>query len=102
YGNLLKEGIEIYEHQPSMMHAKVILIDKNWVSIGSSNFDPRSFFRNDELNISQTDRQFAEQIEEFFINGFSQSLLVSKDKWRRRSLWEKLIGRFWLLFYWQL
>ncbi|NES03827.1 MAG: cardiolipin synthase B [Okeania sp. SIO2F4] len=102
YGNLLKEGIEIYEHQPSMMHAKVILIDRNWVSIGSSNFDPRSFFRNDELNISQIDRKFAQQIEEFFINGFSQSLLVSKNQWRRRSLWEKLIGRFWLLFYWQL
>ncbi|MGB3509440.1 MAG: phospholipase D-like domain-containing protein [Microcoleaceae cyanobacterium] len=102
YGNLLKGGIEIYEHQPSMMHAKIILVDKNWVSIGSSNFDPRSFFRNDELNISQLDRQFARQIEEFFIHGFSQSLLISKNQLRRRKLWERIVGRFWLLFYWQL
>lgn len=102
YGNLIREGIEIYEHQPSMMHAKIILIDQQWVSIGSSNFDPRSFFRNDELNISQTDRQFAQQIEQFFILGFSQSLLISKHQWRRRKLWERIVGRFWLLFYWQL
>lgn len=102
YGNLLEGGVEIYEYQPSMMHAKTMLVDDEWISVGSSNLDPRSFFRNDELNISMKDGLLSEQLEKFFLYGFSRSLLLTKHQWRRRSFKERIIGRLWLIFYWQL
>lgn len=102
YDNLLTGGIEIYEHQPSMMHAKIMLIDDNWFSLGSANFDPRSFFHNDELNLSTSDEHLSQQIERFFLEAFARSYCVSRRDWQRRKLWERLIGRFWLLFYWHL
>lgn len=102
YGNLLHAGIKIYEYQPSMMHAKLILIDNHWVSFGSANFDPRSFFQNDELNFSLSDRQFAQRIEQFLLEAFFHSRILSFKSWQQRFWWQRLSGRFWLLFYWQL
>ena len=59
-----------------MMHAKAMLIDDCWVSIGSANFDPRSFFHNDELNLLITEHTLIKRIEDFFVDGFwSQSII---------------------------
>jgi cardiolipin synthase len=102
YRSLLEGGVEIYEYQPSMMHAKALMVDGEWVSLGSSNLDPRSFFRNDELNISMTDGLLSKQMEQFFEYAFSKSLLVTKHQWRRRSLRQRTIGKLGLIFYWQL
>ncbi|MGQ4647239.1 phospholipase D-like domain-containing protein [Lyngbya aestuarii] len=102
YGYLLSGGVEIHEYQPSMMHAKVILVDDSWVSIGSANLDPRSFFRNDELNLFTAQEQLFPKIERFFLDAFSKSCRVNYTDWQRRSFWEQLKGRFFLLFYWQL
>lgn len=102
YPKLLKAGIEIYEYQPSMMHAKCLLIDDDWVSLGSANLDSRSLFHNDELNISTSDRYLFPQIEKFFLDAFVNSRLVSKRDLRHRSLQEHLIGSLTLLFRWYL
>ncbi len=102
YGPLLSVGIPIYEYQPSMLHAKALLIDEDWVSLGSANFDPRSFFENEELNVSLSDRFLAQQVEHFFQQAFVKSHLVEYLQWQKRSLSNRLMGRFWLLFYWQL
>ncbi|MDY7020760.1 MAG: phospholipase D-like domain-containing protein [Cyanobacteriota bacterium] len=102
YGQLLKSGIEIYEHKPSMMHAKLVLVDQHWVSLGSANFDPRSFFQNDELNLSIASFDLIKQIESFFLEAFQNSNFVNLRDWKRRSILQRLIARFWLLFYWQL
>jgi len=102
YPYLLKGGIEIYEYKPSMMHAKVLLIDDEWVSMGSANFDPRSFFQNEELNLSLRDRYLAEHMESLFLEGFEKSYLVNWKDWKKRPFKERAIGRFSLLFYWQL
>jgi cardiolipin synthase len=56
YDRLLSMGIEIYEYQPTMMHAKVIVVDGEWSMFGSANFDNRSLELNDELNVAVTDR----------------------------------------------
>lgn len=66
YRDLLAAGIEIYEYQPSMMHAKALLLDNCWLSTGSANFDPRSFFHNDELDISTSDIRLVKQVEKYF------------------------------------
>lgn len=102
YGSLLKGGIKIYEYQPSMMHAKVAILDGHVITIGSANLDPRSFFRNDEFSLSAIDGQLSQEITNFFQDAFAYSLEINQNEWLRRSLWQRLIGRFWLLFYLQL
>lgn len=102
YSRLLTTGIEIYEYQPSMMHAKVLLIDQNWVSTGSANFDPRSFFHNDELHLSISEPELVNQVEHFFVSAFANSHLVSWVDWRTRSTRNRMLGRLVLLFRRQL
>ncbi|HEY9644733.1 MAG TPA: phospholipase D-like domain-containing protein, partial [Chroococcidiopsis sp.] len=98
YGDLLTAGISLYEYQPSMMHAKLILLDDQWVSLGSANFDPRSFFHNDELNFSSNEPNLLQKVESVFELAFSQSRLVKLQEWQRRSPLQRLAGRVGLLF----
>src|SRR5207244_1341234 len=58
---ILEAGAEIYEYQPTMFHCKVLVVDGLWVSVGSTNFDTRSFRLNDEANLNFYDRAFAER-----------------------------------------
>ncbi len=102
YCDLLAAGIEIYEYQPSMMHAKALLLDDRWVSTGSANFDPRSLFHNDELDISTTQLQLIKNIEKLFTNGFSKSKLISLADWRQRPTWQRILARIVLFFQSQL
>ena len=64
YGPLLKSGIEIYELDSAVLHAKVLLIDESWTMVGSANMDPRSFHRNYELNVVVDSRDFGSQVTE--------------------------------------
>ena len=98
YGPLLKAGIKICEHQPSMLHAKFVLVDDDWVSTGSANFDPRSYFHNDELNISGTYPELAEKIEQFFLDTLANSYCLTYADWQNRSRLEKIQGQGALLF----
>ncbi|MEO1295724.1 MAG: phospholipase D-like domain-containing protein, partial [Cyanobacteria bacterium J06636_16] len=102
YEPLLQQGIKIHEYQPSMMHGKILLVDDQWVSLGSANLDPRSFFHNDELNVCVSDRGLTQQVEDFFLQGFSNSELVQFQSWQRRPIKERLIGHLANLVYWQL
>ncbi|WP_088889318.1 phospholipase D-like domain-containing protein [Leptolyngbya ohadii] len=102
YQHLLPAGISIYEHQPSMIHAKLVLVDHDWISFGSANFDPRSFYHNDELNLAWFDPDFAPTIEEFFLETFEKSDRIEWSSWRKRPWWQKWIGRCFLLLRWQL
>jgi cardiolipin synthase len=102
YKPLLQQGIKIHEYQPSMMHAKILLVDDQWVSVGSANLDPRSFFHNDELNLCVGDRNLTEQVENFFKQKFNDSELVQFQTWKNRPVKERLIGRLANLMYWQL
>jgi len=97
YRTLLEAGVEIYEYHPSMMHAKAILVDNDWVSFGSANFDPRSLFLNDELNFSLGDRQLITHIETFFKGAFENSNFIDRASWKKRPLWQQAIGRLGLL-----
>ncbi|NMF82016.1 cardiolipin synthase B [Nodosilinea sp. P-1105] len=98
YGDLLQAGIEVCEYQPSMMHAKFILVDADWVSTGSANFDPRSYFHNDELNISGPYPQLSDAVEQFFLNAMDNSRCLSYPEWQNRPWTEKLTGQVALIF----
>jgi cardiolipin synthase len=59
WGDLLRAGVAIHEFQPTMFHCKVLVVDGLWVSVGSTNFDTRSFDLNDEANLNIVDADFA-------------------------------------------
>ncbi len=91
WGRLLEAGIEIYEFQPTMYHCKVMVIDGLWVSVGSTNFDNRSFRLNDEANLNALDRDLAERHTLAFEEDKRRSKQVTLEEWRNRPLREKLI-----------
>jgi cardiolipin synthase len=71
--HLLRGGAEIFEYQPSMIHAKLMTVDHQWCVVGSTNFDHRSFALNDEVNLAVLDHGLATVIEEDFDDDLKQS-----------------------------
>jgi cardiolipin synthase len=98
YGDLLQAGARIFEYQPSMIHAKITLIDGLWSVAGSTNFDSRSFALNDEVNVAIRDSGVAQRFEQDFRNDLEVSRRISYDEWKHRPIWERLQERLgWLL-----
>jgi cardiolipin synthase len=89
YGDLLKAGAQIYEYEPAMIHAKVMIIDGMWSVVGSTNFDNRSFGLNDEVNLAGFDKRLAERLQEDFARDMAESHAVTYDEWKRRSVFER-------------
>ncbi len=97
YEELLAAGIQICEYQPSMMHAKLALVDSSWVSTGSANFDPRSYFHNDELNISTQKPELIENVASFFEDAIAKSHCLTYAEWQQRPLTERVMGQLGLI-----
>ncbi|MEM5424568.1 MULTISPECIES: cardiolipin synthase [Paraburkholderia] len=91
WGDLLAAGVEMYEYQPTMFHCKLIVVDEYLVSVGSTNFDSRSFKLNDEANLNIYDRDFARQQTAIFDADAALAKRITLEDWRRRSLREKLL-----------
>lgn len=91
WGRLLEAGAEIYEFQPAMYHCKVMIVDERFVSVGSTNFDNRSFAVNDEANLNVLDAAFARRQVEIFEADLAQSRRISYDEWRSRPWRERLV-----------
>jgi cardiolipin synthase A/B len=98
WGPILKAGAELYEFQPTMYHCKVLVVDGLWVSVGSTNFDERSFRLNDEANLNVYDRDFAARQRADFEADIARSRRVTYEEWAGRPWTEKAIERFWSLF----
>jgi cardiolipin synthase len=94
YEWLLHHGIRIFEYQPTMMHAKTMVADGLWTTIGSSNFDDRSFRLNDEVNVNVHDAATAHQMETIFFEDLARSREITLRKWFKRGTWDKLKERF--------
>ena len=93
WGPLLAAGAQIYEYQPTMYHCKVMIVDGLLVSVGSTNFDPRSFRLNDEANLNVYDRAFAAQQEKVFDDDIAHAKRVTLADWENRPWHEKLMER---------
>ena len=102
WGPFLQAGAQIHEYQPTMFHAKVLVVDGLWVSVGSTNFDSRSFRLNDEANLNVLDRAFAERQIADFEQDLQRSRRISYEEWAKRPLKEKLMDRFMSFFNSQL
>lgn len=89
WGPLLEAGAEISEYQPTMFHCKVFMVDGLLVSVGSTNFDNRSFRLNDEANLNIYDAAFAAVETVQFEADLAQSRRITFEDWKNRPLHEK-------------
>lgn len=91
WGDLLAAGAGIHEYQPTMYHCKVLIVDGLMVSVGSTNFDTRSFRLNDEANLNIYAADFAHRQVEVFNADLARSRRISLHEWQQRPLVEKFL-----------
>jgi cardiolipin synthase A/B len=91
WGELLEAGAEIREFQPTMFHCKMLIVDGLMVSVGSTNFDNRSFRLNDEANLNVYDADFAARVGEVFERDLARSRRITHQGWAARPWREKLL-----------
>ena len=94
WGELLLGGVEIHEYQPTMMHNKLLIVDGLMVSVGSTNFDVRSFQLNDEASLNVYDAAFAARMTEVFEADLKPTVLYTYQMWKDRPLKDKLVEKF--------
>ncbi len=78
-------GIHIYEYQPTKLHAKLFLIDGEVASIGSANFNTRSFYHDEEFNLVVRDRALTRYLEKQFEGDLKQATEIDSKLWAQRS-----------------
>ena len=94
WGALLLSGVEMYEYEPTMFHNKMLIIDHQVVSVGSTNFDLRSFQLNDEASLNVYDVGFAKHMTEVFDRDMKTTERYTYDTWKNRSWKEKFVEKF--------
>jgi cardiolipin synthase A/B len=90
YGQLLQGGVEIFEYQPAMIHAKVLVIDGTWAVLRSTNFDNRSFGLNDEVNLAALDPTLAQRLDADFQNDLKSARSISYEEWSHRPIYQRI------------
>jgi cardiolipin synthase A/B len=90
YDELLEAGIEIYEYCPTMLHAKTLAIDGIWASVGSVNFDNRSFQLHDEVTLCVQSERFAGELHDAFEADLERSERIEPRHWRARSATQRV------------
>ena len=93
YEELLAAGVRIFEYEPSMMHAKTVVVDGTWSLIGSANLDERSMEINEENLMGIADRDFAKAIEEGIEADLKRSCEIQLEEWGKRSLRRRAFER---------
>jgi cardiolipin synthase len=93
-GRLLEAGVEIFEYRPALLHAKTMVIDGVWATVGSTNLDRRSFALNDELNLVVYDAAVARRLQRIFERDLAHSTRLTYGEWRGRGLWSRILEAF--------
>ena len=91
FGALLEAGVEIYEYQAGLLHAKTMTIDGIWATIGSTNLDTRSFALNEELNAVLYNTEVAGRLEQIFTDDLTRSRKIDYAEWRDRGVFNRLL-----------
>ena len=89
YSDLLAAGIKVFESQENIMHAKTMVVDGYWSTVGSSNLDYLSFLHNHEVNAVILGAEFAAELEDVFLADVENSVEIVAERWRERSLWQR-------------
>ena len=93
WGDLLDQGVEFHIYQPTMIHCKMLILDGHMVSVGSTNFDMRSFELNDEASLNVYDDAFAQEMTKVFEDDLSKSSAYTYAMWKDRP-WKQKIGEY--------
>ena len=89
WGDLLAAGAEISVYQPTMLHTKMLIVDRQMVSVGSTNFDVRSFELNDEASLNLYDADFAEAMAGVFEQDWAEGEPYTYEMWASRPWTER-------------
>ena len=90
YCDLLRAGVEMFEYQPTMLHAKTMVVDGSWSSVGTVNFDNRSFQLHDEVTLCVSDEHFAGKLTASFEKDLERSERIDPDRWDGRGPAQRL------------
>jgi len=90
YEVLLEAGVKIYERTDAVLHAKTVVVDSVWSSIGSTNYDYRSFVHNYELNAVIVNKDFGNAMEQLFQKDIQQAGKITLQAWRQRPFIQRL------------
>ena len=93
WGELLDAGAKIHEYQPTMYHCKVMVVDGRMTSVGSTNFDQRSFSLNDEANLNVYEEDFAREQTRIFEQDLAKSREYTAAQWHSRPWWDRFKER---------
>jgi len=97
YTALLKKGCQIFEYRPSILHAKILIVD-NWASVGSTNLDYRSIFYNLEADLILAEPKNIQLVKDQFVQDLKVSNPIILHEWNQRSWYKKILQRFFLFF----
>jgi cardiolipin synthase len=96
---LLDAGVEFYEYKPTLYHCKIMIVDDVWATVGSVNFDEKSFHANDEANLNVLNKDFAAALSKTLDEDKSKSHRLTKGDFKRQSLFTKIANCFFGLFH---
>ena len=101
YDELLESGVKLYELESAFLHSKSIVVDGVWSSIGSTNFDWRSFVHNNEISVCVIDQGFAQSMARMFDTDLAESKEITLAAWKKRGFKERFRELMWLpVQYW--
>ena len=89
YGKLLEAGVEIYEYEPAMLHQKTMMVDGVWATVGTTNFDNRSFALSEETNVCFRDPKLVRSLQDAFAEDLTRCRKITLDDWQSRGTWQK-------------
>jgi cardiolipin synthase len=98
YDQMLQDGVIIYERRVALLHAKTAVIDGVWSTVGSTNFDWRSFLHNQEVNAVVLGTEFGDRMRKSFAEDVERSEQITLEQWRKRSLglrFKEQFARLW-------
>jgi cardiolipin synthase len=95
YKGLLEAGVRIHEARKVFIHAKTIVVDGIWTTVGTANWDYRSFLDNDELNVVVIDEAFAARMTRLFEEDLQAATAILAGEWAGRAWWRRIPETFW-------
>jgi cardiolipin synthase A/B len=96
YQSLLEAGVRVYEFEPTLPHQKIVIVDRIWSHVGSTNFDARSLALNEEVGVGILGKETAEELRAAFVDDLKRSSELQLERWRRRPLLDR--GYSWLAY----
>jgi cardiolipin synthase len=90
YEDLIEAGVELWNFQPSMMHAKIMTVDGQVANVGSANFNSRSLKCDEEINMVIFDESIVRTLDHHFDEDLERSLRIDPGRWKRRSAFQQV------------